>query len=297
MATMLQPEVAEVFRKVFTDALKRYGMAHAELIEDHQCRKMPSAKEQAELKEYRIIYAPCICKSLKLSRVDKNRRSQIQTIIHNVLKKHRAISQELALVLIRLMLGSPKARAWRQNHPGENDPLWQFYFSDQGRFLRIRRPVDWNPPKAFPKIGFTPRGVEELATVLTRKLADKHCLKKAHPDVRNYMIQTMREMHDECNAAFIGRLKFASRYVRIDVTTEKVPVKYESVRRSGIEERDETTTAIVHDLQIERPEGARDPDTFQHLGASLFNEWCLDEERRAQGTEQKSSEAYEAPTE
>jgi hypothetical protein len=173
------------------------------------------------------------------------------------------------------MLTADKARAYHAAHPDEKTPIQDLLFThDQPGFL-IPPWVGSEPPNPVPAIGLTPHGVADLADILTEKLARAKALKIAQPIIRSIIVETLREMHDRCNSAFVSRLKQGTLVYRIDVTDEVVPVKYESVRNMGIETRTETHVAVRHALKTERPAGAHDPDKYQFIETMLWNDWLV----------------------
>ena len=269
----LTPEETEVFRELLRSSLQRYGMMAAD-IADHKCAYAPDPVAKKNFDAISMGFAPCVCKSIK--RQSRSLRDSVKSAVQNALNQARAPLHSRAYALIRLLETSEKAREWRRAHPGAKDPLIELHFRHPVSLRFLWPPIlPYAPPERYPEVALTPHGVERLADVLVGELSRRKMIRQAKCDVRNAISDILREMHDNCNEAFVQRIEYSSNFRRVDMTTETVPIKSKVVReRAGIETTTHTTYA-VRKRSMPRPEGATDADTFRWLDAMLWDQWAL----------------------
>ena len=267
----------EHFRQLFKSSLDLYGMTAAD-IADHECAYAPDPIARREFEAISMAFLPCACKSIK--KPGKPLRNSVKSAVQNALYREQPPLHTRAYALISLLMRSQKRGDWLRTHPRQSDPLREAYARsrDDASLRFLRAPANANtcePPERFPEVALTPHGVERLAVVLTDELSRRTMIRHAKDDVCNAIAGILRDMHDECNAAFVQRIRRADKFRRVDMVKESVRIESGIVREKSSFQTTNNTIYMVRDrLRDQRPEGATDADTFGWLSAMLVDQWC-----------------------
>lgn len=276
MRVTLTSEHAKTFRAVLSASLDRYGMKTADLV-DHDCRVEPNAKERENLAEfggYVMGSLRCPCKELSLGGSRAMRRKRMRVIVQNARNEKRPLSHARAYALYLLLINSKKAVAWRRTHPEVRDPAIEPLFSPPPLGFTLPPGLgERTPPKQYPEVGLTPRGVVALADVLTEALREKKLIRGAKDDTRDCIVATLRGMYNECNHALVARLRLAAGRRRVHVMVKEEPIKSELVRRNTGITLLTRRAIVVRDCDTPPPDDATEPDRWQHLQAMLWDQW------------------------